>query len=620
METRFIVYLALVVLLSGLAIYAFRRIRNHERVARTFRAIAESTGDGMVLMERDGTVVWVNDAYCEVMGRDPDTMIGRSALEFALPPEEKMSARAIAEFRFDESDERFSKLTQRSNIRGDGTRFIHEFSHAVVRDGAQTRFLLAGRDITERLERETALIAAQENLQKLANEDTLTGLENRARLWAVLESLIDQGDPFAVLQIDMNDFKVINDTYGHIAGDHILIHFADILRDVAEEDWTVARVGGDEFTLLIPGISDLNVALDLGRRLREQASEPLRWKSGEIRACISVGAVLATGDVTDADEILNRGDVALYSAKQKKPHCVAGYDLALHRSFVEQQQMRRDVSRAVAENAFTFQFQPIVDTYAHAVIRFEMLARWEHPARGSVPPSDFLPHVEQLGLISELDFMVIERATECLRVLDAAGLEDVGVSINLSTAAMRNSTIPDELIARTAQASFTPSRLSIEVLETTVVTLASNDAVARQMDRLRDAGFVLVLDDFGIGHAGLAHLASLAVHGIKIDRQLTSAVDRDEKAHHVVTATLDLAGKLGVDVIAEGAETSQQITTIMAEGGRYFQGYGIARPMPLEAAIDWVQQDWAAWSPMQSDGQIAEAKTGQFADGKNTSA
>lgn len=605
METRIVVYLVLVVLLCGLAAYAIRRIRNNERMARTFRAIAENVSDGLVLMERDGTVLWVNDAYCKVMGRDPETMIGRSALEFALPPEDTLSPDEIAEFNFDESDERFSKLTQRTNIRGDGSRFIHEFSHAVVPDGARTRFLLAGRDITDRLERETALIAAQDNLQKLANEDTLTGLENRARLWSVLEDLIEQGDPFAVLQIDMNDFKIINDTYGHIAGDHILIHFADILRDVAEDDWTIARVGGDEFTLLIPGISDLSVALALGRRLRDAAGEPLVWKSGEIQACISVGAVLAPGDVTDADEILNRGDVALYSAKQKRPHFVAGYDTALHRSFVEQQNMRREVARAVADGEFTFHFQPIVDIYAHEVIRFEMLARWEHPTRGFIPPSDFLPHVEQLGLISELDVMVIERATECLHILDAAGLHDVGISINLSTAAMRTTTLPDELIARTAQANFMPSRLSVEVLETTMVTLASNDAVARQMARLRAAGFVLVLDDFGIGHAGLAHLASLAVHGIKIDRQLTSAVDRDEKAHHVVTATLNLAGKLGVDVIAEGAETPEQIAAIMAEGGRYFQGYGIARPMSLEAAIDWVQQDWADWTPTRSNGQMA---------------
>ncbi|WP_299693034.1 EAL domain-containing protein [uncultured Tateyamaria sp.] len=605
MEPRIAIYLVLATILSGLFAYAFRQIHANQRAARTFRAIAESASDGLVLMERDGTVIWVNDAYCQIMGRDAEEMLGRYGLEFALPPEDAMAPEDVAAFRFDPTEERFSKLTQRTNMRGDGTRFIHEFSHAVVQDGSHTRYLVAGRDITERLERETALIAAQEGLEQLANVDTLTGLENRARLWATLEALIAKGDPFAVLQIDMNDFKAINDTYGHIAGDNILRHFADILRGLAQDSWTVARAGGDEFTLLIPGITDLSTALDLARQLRKAARKPMPWQSGEIQASISVGAVLAAGDIDAADEILNRGDVALYTAKHQKPDRVAGYDTALHRSFVQQQQMQREVAKAIEEDAFTFHFQPIVDTYSHRVVRFEMLARWEHPERGMIPPGEFLPHVERLGLISELDFMVIEHAAESLRVLDEAGLQDVGISINLSTGAMRNATIPDELIARTAQASFMPSRLSIEVLETTVVTLASNDAVARQLERLRAAGFTLLLDDFGIGHAGLAHLASLAVHGIKIDRQLTSAVDRDEKAHHVVTATIDLAGKLGVDVVAEGAETAEQITTIMAAGGRCFQGYGIARPMPLEAAIVWAGEPWANWSATRPDSQMA---------------
>ena len=605
MEIRIAVYVALGVLVFCVLAFGLRQLQNHQRAARTFRAIAESASDALVLMERDGRVIWFNDAYCQVMRRDASEMLGRSALEFALPPEEAMTPQDVAAFRFDPTDERFSKLTQRINIRGDGTRFMHEFSHAVVRDGAETRFLLAGRDISERLERENALIAAQENLEKLANEDALTGLENRARLWTALEALIAKGAAFAVLQIDMNDFKAINDTYGHHAGDRILVHFADILRDMADDTWTVARVGGDEFTVLVPGITDLHAALSLGKRVRANARTPMPWQSGEIQASVSVGAVLVDGDMTDADDILNRGDVALYSAKQQKPERIAGYDTALHRAYVQQQHMEREVAKAVEAQAFTFHFQPIVDTYAHRIIRLEMLARWTHPTMGPISPADFLPHVERLGLISELDFMVIEHAVNSLHLLDDAGLDDVGISINLSTAAMRNATVPDELITRTAQADFMHDRLSIEVLETTVVTLASNDAVARQMERLRAAGFSLVLDDFGIGHAGLAHLASLAVHGIKIDRQLISAVDRDEKAHHVVTATIDLANKLGVDVIAEGVETDAQITTIMAAGGRYFQGYGIARPMPLDEAINWAKGAWDTWSPTGNNTRIA---------------
>ena len=605
MEVRIAMYLVLGVLAVGLFAYGALVIRKVQRKARTFRALAESAGNGLVLMREDSTAIWMNNAYCEIMGRPKSEMIGRSALEFALPPEEAIDPGDIATFRFDPSEERFAKLTQWTNMRGDGTRFTHEFSHAVVQDGAQTLFMLAGRDISARVARENELIAAQVRVETLANEDALTGLVTRGCRWEALEALMAKGDPFAVLQIDMNDFKAINDTYAHAAGDQILIHFAEILRDLAKDDWTLARAGGDEFTLLVPGISELSAALKLGRHLRHVASQPLQWQSGEIQASISVGAVLAPGNVKEPDEVLNRGDVALYSAKQQRHDRVAGYDAALHRDFIRQQQMQRAVAKAVEDTAFTFYFQPLVDTYAHCVLRFEMLVRWEHPTRGLISPAEFLPHIERLGLISELDCLAIEFASESLRVLDAAGLKDVGVAINLSTAAMRNAIIPDELIARTAQSDFVPSRLSIEVLETTMITLASNDAVARQMDRLRAAGFKLMLDDFGIGYAGLAHLASLPVDGIKIDRQLTSAVDGDEKAHHVVTATINLAGKLGIDIIAEGVETPEQITTIMAEGGRCFQGYAIARPMPLTEAIAWADRPWANWSPLGPDTQLA---------------
>ena len=604
MEVRIAVYTVLGILVACLFAHGFRVIRKVQRRAGTFRALAECSSDGLVLMREDSTAIWMNNAYCEIMGRPKSEMVGRSALEFALPPEDAVDPEDIAAFRFDPTEERFTKLTQWTNMRGDGTRFTHEFSHAVVQDGDKTLYMLAGRDISERVARETELIAAQGRLEKLANEDALTGLVNRGRLWEELEALMAGGDPFAVLQIDMNDFKAINDTYGHAAGDQILIHFADILRDMAKDDWTLARAGGDEFTLLVPGITKLEAALQLARTLRREAKRPLPWQSSEIQASISVGTVLAPGNADRPDEVLNRGDVALYSAKRQRER-IAGYDAAMHRDFVQQQQMQREVAKAVEDAAFTFYFQPIVDTYAHQVLRFEMLVRWEHPTRGLISPAEFLPHIERLGLISELDCLAIEYASDSLRVLDAAGMGDVGVSINLSTAAMRNAIIPDELITRTAQSDFVPSRLSIEVLETTMITLASNDAVARQMDRLRAAGFKLMLDDFGIGYAGLAHLASLPVDGIKIDRQLTSAVDGDEKAHHVVTATIDLAGKLGIDIIAEGVETPEQITTIMAEGGRCFQGYAIARPMPLTEAIAWADGPWANWSPMGPDRQLA---------------
>lgn len=581
---------------AGLISYALYRVKSTERVARTFRAIAEKSSDGLVLLAEDSRVLWVNDAYCKILRRSRQDLIGQSPLMYALPPEDALSAEEARNFRFDPGDARFHTLTQRMNMRGDGERFMHEFSHAVIRDGQTMRVLLAGRDVTERVNRENALIETREILKKLATQDTLTGLHNRGSFRRALEQTIKSDTPFAVLQIDMNDFKAVNDTYGHAAGDAILVHFADLLREIAEDSWTLARIGGDEFTLLLPDVATLDEALTIAEKLRNAARQPMEWIACELRASISVGAIVARGGDLSADEIINRGDIALYTAKEKTGVRIAGYDDELHKKVVQEQKLQRDVVRALDAGDMFFYLQPIVDMHARQVVRFEMLARWSHPKLGIVPPDQFLPVIEQLGLISKFDSLVLEQAIATLRALDDAGLEQVGLSINLSTAAMRGSTIPDELLWMIDKSGFSPNRLAVEILETTAVSLSKNDAVARRMERLRQAGFPLLLDDFGIGYAGLAHLATLNVHGIKIDRQLTSVVDSDENAFHAVAASIDLANKLNVHVISEGTETPEQIKAIMNAGGQYFQGYAIARPMPRDDAITWAKTTWKTWS------------------------
>ena len=585
--------------LGGLLILAagivFNRMRRIQLGAATFRAIAEGASDGLVLMKQDSRIVWVNQAYCDIMRRRREDMLGCYPLEFALPPEDALSKEEIRAFRFDPKQERFGKLTQVDNLRANGERFVHEFSHAVVFDGRNTRFLLSGRDITERLAREKALIAAQKRLEKLSQEDPLTGLANRASLRTSLEKIMDTGGGFAVLQIDMNDFKNINDTFGHHAGDAILVHFSKLLRDVAQDDWVVARVGGDEFTVLLPSVTKLESALNVGRRLFDIALTPMEWNSGELSVSISVGAAVSDGRCLTVDEVLNRSDVALYDAKMISGLRVRGYDDARHQTYVETQNMQSDTARAVAEKAIGFHFQPVVDVRLGKVLRYEMLARWEHETKGMLGPAHILPHVEQLGLIEEFDKHVLDSAIAAIQTLDRTGQTEQGVSINLSAAAMHNDTISDHLIWLIEQNSVDPARIAIEILETTAVSLSQGDTVSRQISRFVGAGHRLLLDDFGMGYAGLAHLTALDIHGLKIDRQLVSKVDIDVDTKHVVAATIDLARKLNIEVIAEGAETLDQIQTIFDIGGDMVQGYGVAHPMPLEDSIEWTKGEWPRW-------------------------
>ena len=566
------------------------------RNARMFRAVAEGASDGLVLMEQDSRIVWVNNAYCKIMGYPRQELIGRYPLSFALPPEDALSEEEINSFRFDPEEERFGKLTQVRNVRKNGERFMHEFSHAVVSAGFRMRFLLASRDITERIERETALIAAHERLESLSRRDSLTGLFNRAYLRQSLEDLLKGEQSFAVLQIDMNDFKALNDTYGHHAGDAMLRHLAELLSDMARDDWVLARIGGDEFTLLLPGVGDLSEALKEARRLFLGAQVPLPWNAGELISSISLGVAIADDQAVGTDEILNRADVALYNAKAKRGERVSGYDAATHAAYVERQGMQHEIRQAVEAREIQFHLQPVVDLRTKRICRFEMLARWQHPRLGLLGPGQFLPMVEQMGLIETLDRHVVETGLATIKRFDEAGLLDTGLSINLSASAMRNATIPEFLIWQADALAIDPGRLSVEILETTAVALTQNDAVATEMRRLADAGFRLLLDDFGMGYAGLAHLAMASVHGVKIDRQLTSHSEHDPGTLCVVAAIIDLAAQLNVEVIVEGVETEGQIEGIRGVGGNIFQGYAVARPMSCEAALDWARNVWPEWS------------------------
>lgn len=582
------IILASLILLAALAVKCWLTMRRVMYDARLFRSVAEGSSDGLVVMERDSRIVWHNAAYARIMGYPDGALVGRYPLTFALPARLALPEEEVRNFRFNESEERFGMLTQVDNIRKDGTEFIHEFSHAALRVGGEPLFLLAGRDITERVAREQALIAVQHKLETQSRTDALTGLSNRGHMQDVLDGLVAAQKPFAVMQIDVNRMKQINDTFGHLAGDAALVHVAQTIRAHLDESALCARVGGDEFVILLPKVSALTPAQRMAEELADLASRTLPWKAAKLEIEISVGVAVLVPSVESSDELLNRSDVALYQAKALRNVRVVGYDDALHRTYTDAQAMERDIVDAVHSNAFTFHFQPIFDVDTGRVEKFEMLVRWMHPDRGLLSPDQFLPHITHLGLTGELDQCVLACAETAFRAFDAAGLTQIGLSVNLSADAFSSHVITDTLLWLVESGCLDPARVSLEILESTALTLAKETLQARLLSRLHSVGFRIFLDDFGMGYAGLAHLAALPCTGLKIDRGLSSAVDTDPTSRAIVTTLVKLANDLGLDVVTEGVETEEQIAIIQRAGSSIFQGYAIARPMPLEDAIQWV--------------------------------
>lgn len=563
-----------------------RRIRQSET---TFRNIAECASDGLLLMEEDSRIVWANPAYCRIMGYALHEVLGRYPLEFVLPPELAISTEKARSFRFDPKDERFGKLTRVRNVRKDGSEFMHEFSHAVVPSPGtgRDRYLLIGRDISVNVAFEQELIEAREQMAVQARSDPLTGLANRIHLGTTMQELMTSGTPFTVLQVDLDDFKDVNDTYGHHAGDMVLRQVARILNAHVGHAGLAARVGGDEFTLLVSG----ETSIDLVRKSAEELSDALHlalsWTNGEIPIGASIGiAAWEPGSMT-ADAVLNRADVALYAAKASNGPRVSFYDDDMHSRYEQEQRLSRELTVALKTGGIGFHLQPVVELPSGRVTRFEMLVRWLHPTLGLLSPSEFLPLVARQGLERDLDTRVVDDAFEVLDRLDGAGLGDIAVAVNLTVDALAGSDITDRLSWAVDSGRLDPARLIVEVLETIALPGSGDNSTTRNVARLAAAGFPMCLDDFGMGHAGLAHLAGLDVAAIKIDRELVSRIDHDPKAVRIVTALLWLCEGLGIEVVAEGVETQAQIDAVLAAGGQLFQGYAIAKPMPVEDAIAW---------------------------------
>ncbi len=545
-------------------------------------------------MERDSRIIWTNQAYSQYMGYPHGSLIGRYPLEFALPRRLALPREEVQGFLFDEDDDRFGALTQMENVRSDGTEFIHEFSHTPINAGGKTRFLLAGRDITERVAREKALVTARDQLKAQTLTDTLTGLSNRLHLQTCATKMLDAKEPFAVLQIDVDRMKQVNETFGHQAGDAVLRQVARGFRLCAQPDWTCARIGGDNFVVLLPGVTTLEDALAIGRKMAEAISQPFSWKAASLHAGVSIGAAIRDSSVDDMDDLLYRSNIALRHAKSMEGLKLAGYDARLAREHDEAQALERDVAHAVRGRRLSFVFEPIINLETNRVERLEMLVRWRDAERGVVSPDVFLPLIRQLGLSDLLDRFVIDCAEAALKRLDEGGLNHVGLTINLSADAFGSHEIPDLLLWLADDGRIDPSRLCLEITERAAIDPEAPNVPVRSVERLQNAGFSVFPDGFGMGYAGLAHLATLPMSGIKIDRGLTSAVDSDTASRAVAVSLVRLAGELGLDVIAEGVENMAQMEILKAAGCSSFQGFAVSRPMTLKRAIQWAAPDQAS--------------------------
>lgn len=411
-----------------------------------------------------------------------------------------------------------------------------------------------------------------------ATHDALTGLANRRQLLDRGSKLIGRRQTegvTALLLIDLNHFKEINDTLGHAAGDQVLVEVARRLRGAAQPQDLVARLGGDEFAVLLSALPAPAVAAHRAERMLGVLHEPLKLDGMRISVEASGGIAVATG-TGGIPELLRRADVAMYQAKRSGQRIVT-YARDRDTADIGRLALGGDLPRAVAEHEFTVNFQPIVDLGTGEVVAAEALARWRHPDRGNIDPMRFLETVERSGLLPAFAEAVLDQSLIAASTWREAGF-DLPVAVNVSPRSLLDSRFPSSVVARLRAHDLPPDRLVLELTET--LTISQLEVVDQVLGQLRDEGIRLALDDFGTGYSSLSVLSRIPVHELKIDRAFVMAMETSVEAAAVIRSTVDLGRSLDLVVVAEGVESEPQRRTLWELGCSAGQGHLFARPMP----------------------------------------
>ncbi|HNM55244.1 MAG TPA: EAL domain-containing protein [Thauera aminoaromatica] len=580
-------------LLTGAQIDIDRRKENEERL-RLAASVFSSSYEAILITDVDNRIVDVNPAFCRITGYSREESLGRDPGMLASGRQGREFYRAMWQA-IEEHDHWQGELWNR---RKDGSEFAEVLSISRVRDarGRVIHHLAMFSDISR-------LKKHEEELNRIAYFDPLTGAPNRRLLDDRLRQAIAHsrrtGKPLAVCVIDLDGFKPVNDQLGHEAGDQVLIGIVDRLGAILRASDTVARLGGDEFVLLLEDIEGERVL----ERVLEAIRTPIALASQQVCVSASIGVTLFPEDDADPDTLLRHADQAMYRAKQRGRNCIQFFDASVE----EQQRVRKErlerLDQALRRQEFVLHFQPQVDMADGRPLGMEALLRWQHPERGLLAPGEFLPDLEGTELETRLGQWVVDHALGALERCRAAGL-DIGVSVNVGPGPlMQAGFVASVRSALERHPDIPPERLELEILESTAL-----DDMVLAMDVLEAChrlGVRIALDDFGTGYASLRHFRQLPFDRLKIDRSFVLDMLEDGEARAIVGAVVQLARTFGREVIAEGVETPAHAAALLALGCRLGQGFGIARPMPVEHIPGWVS--WQTLAPCADDAACASS-------------
>ena len=424
------------------------------------------------------------------------------------------------------------------------------------------------------------LKAMEEHAQFLAGHDTLTKLPNRKHLSIVfqekIDNLIANNQMGCLLFMDLDNFKDVNDTLGHAAGDQLLVEVANRLTQIVSEKNTVARLGGDEFLFLIGPVESKNDTLARIEEISNAISFPMDIEGRKLQVTPSIGAALFPADGTEINALMRQADLAMYHTKDSGRNSYSFYSTEMSKAVSARVNLESELATAIRENQFVAFFQPRINIETNQVVCAEALVRWQHPNKGMVPPDEFIPACEACGLIGDLGKVVLQQTVKAQKILAESGI-DIRMSINLSPLQFSESDLVEEILRIVKSEGGEPHNIELEITES--VLLGNDAASIDKLNSLVEYGFKIAIDDFGTGYSNLAYLHKYPLHCIKIDRSFIREIER---AHPIVRLVISMAELFDMNVVAEGVETEEQLQLLQQYQCNEYQGFLFSKPLAFE--------------------------------------
>jgi diguanylate cyclase (GGDEF)-like protein/PAS domain S-box-containing protein len=571
-----------------------KRIEKALRISeKRFRALIENANDIIVILNAEGILQYVSPSFKRILGYCPENIINSQAIKLINPQDRP---RIIRYFR---------KVLKRPNIEqlpiefhihnSQGNEYILEAVVTnLVNEPAVKGVVVNCYDITQRKKTEA-------QLQYEAFHDKLTGLFNRVLFVDRLEQAIKRikrtpNHLFAVLLFDVDRFKVIIDSLGHFVGDRLLIAIASRLKISLRESDTVARLGGDEFAILLEDVVDVHDAIHVTHRIQQELTAPFIVDNHEIFITVSVGITLSGSDTKSPDHVLRNVDTAMYQAKSLGRGRYKVFDSTMHEQAIKLLQLENDLRRAIQRQEFVAYYQPIISLETNQIMGFEALVRWQHTEKGLISPAEFIPVAEETGLIVAIGQWILSEA--CLQLLkwhqQFPMNPPLTISVNLSVKQLLQSDFIEHLDQLIKDTQLDPSCLKLEVTES--VLIENTDLIKTVFMQIRERNIQICLDDFGTGYSSLSYLHRFPINILKIDRSFVSQMGLTSQLENssidpmeIVRSILQLSQTLEMKVVAEGVETSEQLSQLKALQCHYVQGYFFSKPVPSHLATNFLK-------------------------------